>query len=47
MNETLVSLACHAYGFAALVYLTYLARSWTALAVVGRMCSAIELTIAN
>lgn len=36
MNETLLSLACHAYGFAALVYLTYMARQWGALALVGR-----------
>ncbi|HYH98433.1 cytochrome C assembly family protein [Hyalangium sp.] len=37
MNETLVSLACHAYGFAALVYLTYLARQWNGLAIAGRV----------
>jgi ABC-type uncharacterized transport system permease subunit len=45
MNETLVSLACHAYGFAALVYLTYLARSWTALAVVGRGLVGLGLAL--
>jgi ABC-type uncharacterized transport system permease subunit len=37
MNQTLVSLACHAYAFAALVYLTYLARQWSALAMAGRV----------
>ncbi|KFE64638.1 cytochrome C assembly family protein [Hyalangium minutum] len=45
MNETLVSLACHAYGFAALVYLTYLARSWMALAVVGRVLVGVGLVL--
>lgn len=45
MNETLVSLACHAYGFAALVYLTYLARQWSALAVVGRVLVGLGLAL--
>jgi ABC-type uncharacterized transport system permease subunit len=45
MNETLVSLACHAYGFAALVYLTYLARQWTALAVIGRGLVGVGLAL--
>ncbi len=45
MNEPLVSLACHAYGFAALVYLTYLARQWTVLALVGRVLVGLGLLL--
>ncbi len=37
MSQTLVSLACHAYAFAALVYLAYLVRQWAALATAGRV----------
>jgi ABC-type uncharacterized transport system permease subunit len=37
MSQPLVSLACHAYAFAALVYLTYLVRQWDALALAGRL----------
>jgi ABC-type uncharacterized transport system permease subunit len=37
MSQSLVSLACHAYAFAALVYLSYLVRQWPALAVAGRV----------
>lgn len=45
MNQTLVSLACHAYGFAALVYLTYLARQWATLALVGRVLVGAGLVL--
>jgi ABC-type uncharacterized transport system permease subunit len=45
MNESLVSLACHAYGFAALVYLTYLARQWSTLAVIGRVLVGLGLAL--
>ncbi|XXF75830.1 cytochrome c biogenesis protein CcsA [Myxococcaceae bacterium GXIMD 01537] len=37
MSHTLVSLACHAYGLAAVVYLAYLVRPWEPLATVGRV----------
>ncbi|MDY7225221.1 cytochrome C assembly family protein [Hyalangium rubrum] len=37
MSQSLVSLACHAYAFAALVYLAYLVRQWHALALAGRV----------
>ncbi|HZI16006.1 MAG TPA: cytochrome c biogenesis protein CcsA [Myxococcus sp.] len=37
MSHTLVSLACHAYGIAAVVYLAYLVRQSEALAMVGRV----------
>jgi len=45
MNESLVSLACHAYGFAALVYLTYLARQWGTLAAIGRVLVGLGLAL--
>ncbi|MFP2932576.1 hypothetical protein ACLESO_47005 [Pyxidicoccus sp. 3LG] len=37
MSHTLVSLACHAYGIAAVLYLTYLVRQSEALATAGRV----------
>ncbi|NOJ80071.1 cytochrome C assembly family protein [Myxococcus xanthus] len=37
MSHTLVSLACHAYGIAAVVYLAYLVRQSEALATAGRV----------
>ncbi|RYZ40217.1 MAG: cytochrome C biogenesis protein, partial [Myxococcaceae bacterium] len=37
MSHTLVSLACHAYGLAALVYLAFLVRQSQVLAVTGRV----------
>ena len=37
MNHALVSLACHAYVVAALVYLVYLVRQLDALATAGRV----------
>jgi ABC-type uncharacterized transport system permease subunit len=37
MSQSLVSLACHAYAFAALVYLSYLVRQWPALVLAGRV----------
>jgi ABC-type uncharacterized transport system permease subunit len=37
MSHTLVSLACHAYGTAAVVYLAYLVRQWEPLATAGRV----------
>jgi ABC-type uncharacterized transport system permease subunit len=37
MSQSLVSLACHAYAFAALVYMSYLVRQWPALAIAGRV----------
>lgn len=37
MSHTLVSLACHAYGVAAVVYLAYLVRQWEPLATTGRV----------
>lgn len=37
MSQTLVSLACHAYGLAAVVYLAYLVRQWEPLATSGRV----------
>jgi ABC-type uncharacterized transport system permease subunit len=45
MSQSLVSLACHAYGFAALVYLAYLARQWSALALAGRILVGLGLAL--
>jgi ABC-type uncharacterized transport system permease subunit len=37
MSHSLVSLACHAYGLAAVVYLAYLVRQWEPFALTGRV----------
>lgn len=36
MTRALLSIACHEYGAAAVVYLAYLVRQWSALPAVGR-----------
>ncbi|WP_434381268.1 cytochrome C assembly family protein [Melittangium boletus] len=45
MNHALVSLACHAYVVAALIYLVYLVRQWDALATVGRVLVGTGLAL--
>jgi len=45
MNHALVSLACHAYVVAALVYLVYLVRQWDALAMAGRVLVGTGLAL--
>jgi ABC-type uncharacterized transport system permease subunit len=45
MNHALVSLACHAYVVAALVYLVYLVRQLDALATVGRVLVGTGLAL--
>ncbi|EPX63669.1 inner membrane protein YpjD [Cystobacter fuscus] len=45
MNHALVSLACHAYVVAALVYLVYLVRQWEALATAGRVLVGTGLVL--
>ncbi|HEX8822947.1 MAG TPA: cytochrome c biogenesis protein CcsA [Archangium sp.] len=45
MNHALVSLACHAYVVAALVYLAYLIRQWEALATTGRVLVGTGLAL--
>jgi ABC-type uncharacterized transport system permease subunit len=45
MNHALVSLACHAYVVAALVYLAYLVRQSDALATVGRVLVGTGLAL--
>ena len=45
MNHALVSLACHAYVVAALVYLVYLVRQWDALATAGRVLVGMGLVL--
>jgi ABC-type uncharacterized transport system permease subunit len=45
MSQSLVSLACHAYAFAALVYLSYLVRQWSALAIAGRVLVGAGLAL--
>src|SRR5690349_18747052 len=43
MSKTLLSLACHSYGLAALGYLAYLVRQWKPLPVVGRVLIGLGL----
>lgn len=45
MNHSLVSLACHAYVLAALVYLAYLVRQSSVLATVGRVLVGTGLVL--
>lgn len=45
MNHALVSLACHAYVVAALVYLAYLVRQMGALATAGRLLVGTGLAL--
>ena len=45
MNHSLVSLACHAYVLAALVYLAYLVRQMDALAIAGRVLVGAGLVL--
>jgi ABC-type uncharacterized transport system permease subunit len=45
MNHALVSLACHAYVVAALVYLAYLVRQLDALATAGRVLVGTGLAL--
>ncbi|PTL77422.1 inner membrane protein YpjD [Vitiosangium sp. GDMCC 1.1324] len=45
MNHALVSLACHAYVVAALVYLAYLVRQLGAFATTGRMLVGMGLAL--
>lgn len=45
MSQSLVSLACHAYAFAALVYLSYLVRQWSVLALIGRVLVGAGLAL--
>jgi ABC-type uncharacterized transport system permease subunit len=45
MNHALVSLACHAYVVAALVYLAYLVRQVDALATAGRLLVGTGLAL--
>jgi ABC-type uncharacterized transport system permease subunit len=45
MNHALVSLACHAYAAAALVYLAYLVRQLEALATAGRVLVGTGLAL--
>ncbi|WP_309891467.1 cytochrome c biogenesis protein CcsA [Archangium sp.] len=45
MNHALVSLACHAYVVAALVYLVYLVRQWEVLATAGRVLVGTGLAL--
>lgn len=45
MNHALVSLACHAYVVAALVYLAYLVRQMGALATTGRVLVGMGLAL--
>lgn len=45
MNHALVSLACHAYVVAALVYLVYLVRQLDALATTGRVLVGTGLAL--
>jgi ABC-type uncharacterized transport system permease subunit len=43
MSSALLSIACHAYGLAAVLYLVYLVRQWRALPLLARGCVAIGL----
>jgi ABC-type uncharacterized transport system permease subunit len=43
MSEALLSVACHAYGLAAVLYLVHLIRQWRALPIIGRGLVAVGL----
>src|SRR5688572_27259735 len=45
MSRQLLSIACHAYGAAAIVYLGYLVRQWSAFALLGRISVAAGLIV--
>ncbi|MGQ0504281.1 MAG: cytochrome C assembly family protein [Myxococcaceae bacterium] len=45
MTRALLSIVCHLYGAAAVVYLTYLVRQWRALALAGRILVAAGLVV--
>lgn len=45
MSHALLSIACHAYGLAAVLYLVYLVRQWRILPLLGRaaVCAGLAL----
>ncbi|MBX5481783.1 MAG: cytochrome c biogenesis protein CcsA [Myxococcaceae bacterium] len=45
MTRMLLSIACHVYGLATIVYLTHLVRQLRGLAVVGRVVLAVGLVL--
>jgi ABC-type uncharacterized transport system permease subunit len=45
MSRTLLSIACHAYGLAAILYLIYLVRQWRILTLIGRFAVAVGLVL--
>jgi ABC-type uncharacterized transport system permease subunit len=45
MSRTLLSIACHAYGLAAILYLVNLVKQWRVFSIVGRGVIAIGLVL--
>lgn len=45
MSRALLSIACHAYGLAAVLYLVYLVRQWKALPLIASASVAIGLVL--